>query len=153
MKHYIKGIELIDNKDGREVHVTLENNSVVKICECCESWEQYGCYLDEKQCTVGIADLYNEWLHGGDEPDESDVMNEKTAIATEWIKENMSDVFGEIPNFGDRLSAALDEIEENRSVLSVADQKLYAKMYDTLSDWCDDNDYDIDLFSVDDIVL
>ena len=153
MKHYIKRIKFVYDKNGREVHVTLENNSVVKICECCESWEQYGCCLDEKQTTVGIAELYNEWLHGGDEPDESDVMNEKTAIATEWIKENMSDVFGEIPNFDDRLSAALDKIEGNRSVLSVADRALYTKMYDALNDWCDDNDYDIDLFSVDNIVL
>ena len=35
---YIKNVEF--KNDVREVWVTLSNGGCVKICACCESWEQ-----------------------------------------------------------------------------------------------------------------
>lgn len=90
IENYIKEIELTTDKAGeREVHVTLNNNSVVKICTCYESWEQYNATRNELYATVGIANLYNEWLHGGDEPDEYDVEREKDYVKGQYWKRLM----------------------------------------------------------------
>ncbi len=55
-----------ENVEEREVHVTLNNGSVVHICACCESFEQYNGTIDELKSTVDIAMEVNDWLHGED---------------------------------------------------------------------------------------
>ena len=90
-KYQIKNVEFTHDENGnREVHVTLSNESVVKICECCESFEQYGCTYEEKQITVEIAQLANGWLHGEHltEKTLSDIDHEVTAINNLWKKFN-----------------------------------------------------------------
>ena len=86
IKNYIKQIELSDENGEREVVVTLNGNAQVRICPCCESWEQYGATTDEKYATVGIADLYNEWLHEGEKPDEYAVQREMDYIKGQYWK-------------------------------------------------------------------
>lgn len=58
-----------ESVDEREVHVTLDNGTIVKICACHESWEQYNATTDEDYATVDVAEYYNSWLHGDEEPE------------------------------------------------------------------------------------
>lgn len=58
-----------ESVDKREIHVTLDNGTIVKICACHESWEQYNATTDELYTTVDVAEYYNSWLHGDEEPE------------------------------------------------------------------------------------
>lgn len=151
MKYYITRVEF--KEDVREVWVFLSNGGCVKICECCESWEQYNATTEEKQVCVGIADIVNEWLHGGEEEPTWDVENEIVAIATEWIKENEDDVFGDIEDFEVRRELAMSRMDKMRSPLRVVDSSLYDEMYDKLSEWCDENGFNVDEFDVENIIF
>ena len=64
----IVDIEFKDDMDPefREVLVTLDNGTVVRIGSCYESWEQWGGCTEELQETVEVADMVNEWLHDPD---------------------------------------------------------------------------------------
>ena len=74
MEYKITDIQIIDTDDidNREVHVTLDNGTTITIVACYESWQQYGGTKDELCATVDVANHYNDWLHGGEEPDEYD---------------------------------------------------------------------------------
>lgn len=73
MEYRVTSIEKTENEGYREVLVTLNNGTEIHIAACHESWEQWGGTTEELYTTVDVAELYNEWLHGGDEPDESDI--------------------------------------------------------------------------------
>lgn len=69
MKQYeVIDVEFLneENVGEREVHVTLNNGSVVHICACHESFEQYNGTIDELKSTIDIAMEVNGWLHGED---------------------------------------------------------------------------------------
>lgn len=153
MRYYIKEVKF--NYESREVEVKLSNGSCVKICECCESWEQYNATTDEKWVSVGIAEIVNEWLHGGDESEEmsSEINNEIIAVATEWLKDNENAVFGRIDDFEVRREVAMGVMDWMRCPLRQADNKLYNEMQDALSEWCDDNEFDVDEFDLEQIVF
>lgn len=151
--YYIKSVDFTSEDGERLVTATLSNNAVVKISPCYESWEQYGCTLNEKRVTVGLADIVNEWLHGNAEEPESDVNNEIIAVATEWLKENQSEVFGDIADYDSRSEHAMTVMDEMRCPLSTADNSLYNAMKDKLEDWCYDNDFDPDDFDPDNIIF
>lgn len=151
MKYYITRVEF--KEDVREVWVFLSNGGCVKICACCESWEQYNATTEEKQVCVGIADIVNEWLHGGEEEPTWDVENEIVAIATEWIKENEDEVFGGIEDFECRRELAMSRMDRMRSPLRFVDSSLYNEMYDKLSEWCDENGFNVDEFDVENIIF
>lgn len=57
-----------DEDGGREVHVKMSNDELVKIVPCYESWEQYNSYRDILSITVDVAERVNGWLHGEKEP-------------------------------------------------------------------------------------
>lgn len=151
MRYYIKEVNF--NYESREVEVKLSNGSCVKICECYESWEQYNATTEEKQICVGIADIVNEWLHGGEEEPTWDVENEIVAVATEWLKDNDNAVFGRIDDFEVRRDVAMGVIDWMRCPLRQADNKLYNEMQDVLSEWCDENEFDVDEFDVENIIF
>lgn len=148
---YIKNVEF--KHDEREVWVTLSNGGRVKICACCESWEQYNATTDEKGVSVGIADIVNGWLHGESVESWDEIEKEIVAVATEWIKENEDEVFGGIEDFELRRELAMSRMDRMRSPLCVVDSSLYDEMYDKLSEWCEDNDFDVDDFNVEDMVF
>lgn len=71
----IKDIELLpeDTINGkkvadREILVILDNGTSIHITSCWESWEQWGGTNAELSITAPVADYYNDWLHGGEEP-------------------------------------------------------------------------------------
>lgn len=70
-KPRILAVEPVDNGDidDRMVVVKLSNGSEVHIVACQESWEQFGATQDEMWLTVPVAKKYNDWLHGGEEPE------------------------------------------------------------------------------------
>lgn len=68
MEYRITSIEKKENEGYREVLVTLNNGTVIHIAACDESWELSGGTTEELYITFDVAELYNEWLHGGDEP-------------------------------------------------------------------------------------
>ena len=72
MNYEVVDIEFVneENVEEREVHVALDNGSVVHICACQESFEQYNGTLDELKTTLDIAESSVEWLHGGERPNE-----------------------------------------------------------------------------------
>lgn len=72
MNYKVVDIEFVneENVEEREVHVALDNGSVVHICACQESFEQYNGTLDELKTTIDIAESSVEWLHGGERPNE-----------------------------------------------------------------------------------
>lgn len=72
MNYEVVDIEFVneENVEEREVHVALDNGSVVHICACQESFEQYNGTLDELKTTIDIAESSVEWLHGGERPNE-----------------------------------------------------------------------------------
>lgn len=72
-RYSIESIRTIENGGEREVLVTLNNGTEIHIVPCHESWEQFGGTIDELYTTVDVAEAYNNWLHGGDEPDENEV--------------------------------------------------------------------------------
>lgn len=151
--YYIKSVGFTTEDGERLVTATLSNNAVVKISPCYESWQQYNCTTNEMRTTVGIADIVNEWLHGEAEEPESDVNNEIIAVAIAWLKENQSEVFGDIADYDSRSEHAMNVMDEMRCPLSVADNSLYNAMNDKLTDWCNDNDFDPDEFDPDSIIF
>ena len=151
MKYYITRVEFKENV--REVWVFLSNGGCVKICACCESWEQYNATTDEKSVSVGIADIVNGWLHGESVEPWDAINDEIVAVATEWIKENEDEVFGGIEDFECRRELAMSRMDRMRSPLRVVDSSLYNEMYDKLSEWCEDNNFDVDDFNVEDMVF
>ena len=151
MKYYITKVEFKENI--REVWVTLSNGGCVKICACCESWEQYNATTDEKSVSVGIADIVNGWLQGESVEPWDAINDEIVTVATEWIKENEDEVFGGIENFEMRRELAMSRMDRMRSPLRVVDTSLYDEMYDKLSEWCEDNDFDVDDFNVEDMAF
>ena len=151
MKYYITRVEFKENV--REAWVTLSNGGCVKICACCESWEQYNATTDEKSVSVGIADIVNGWLHGESVEPWNAINDEIVAVATEWIKENEDEVFGGIEDFECRRELAMSRMDRMRSPLRFVDSSLYNEMYDKLSEWCEDNDFDVDNFNVEDMVF
>ena len=79
MENYrIIKIEFTETNGEREVHVFLDNGTIVKIVLCYESWEQYNATTPELSHTIDVADAVNDWLHGGEEPD-----------VTEFIETNL----------------------------------------------------------------
>lgn len=60
-------LENVDEVSKREVLVELNTGSVVHICVCQESYEQYGGTYDELWVTLPVAEHYNDWLHGTDD--------------------------------------------------------------------------------------
>lgn len=73
----IVGVEFVDNGnvEDREVLVTLNNGTVVHICACHESWQQYGGDTAELGRSVEVAEMCNDWLHGvGDCPSEDELI-------------------------------------------------------------------------------
>ena len=151
MKYYITKVEFKENI--REVWVTLSNGGCVKICACCESWEQYNATTDEKSVSVGIADIVNGWLQGESVEPWDAINDEIVTVATEWIKENEDEVFGGIEDFEMRRELAMSRMDRMRSPLRVVDTSLYDEMYDKLSEWCEDNDFDVDDFNVEDMAF
>lgn len=77
-KPRILAVEPVDNGDidDRMVVVKLSNGSEVHIVACQESWEQFGATQDEMWVTVPVAKKYNDWLHGGEEPEYNNFNNE-----------------------------------------------------------------------------
>ena len=148
---YIKNVEF--KNDVREVWVTLSNGGCVKICACCESWEQYHATTDEKSVSVGIADIVNSWLHGDSTEPWDEINGEIIESVTKWIKENDREVFGGIEDFELRRELAMSRMDRMRSPLRVVDSSLYDEMYDKLSEWCEENNFDVDDFNVEDIVF
>lgn len=70
MEYRITDIEFTKDENGeREVHVTLNNGTIVKIYACYESWAQYNGTTPELSATVDVAERVNDWLHGGEIPD------------------------------------------------------------------------------------
>lgn len=68
----IKEITLIEgeNIEDRKVIVKVEDRGMeyeVTIESCYESWQQYGAPKDVLYETMGIAEQYNNWLHGVEE--------------------------------------------------------------------------------------
>ena len=151
MKYYITRVEFKENV--REVWVFLSNGGCVNICACCESWEQYNATTDEKSVSVGIADIVNGWLHGESVEPWDAINDEIVAVATEWIKENEDEVFGGIEDFECRRELAMSRMDRMRSPLRFVDSSLYNEMYDKLSEWCEDNDFDVDDFNVEDMAF
>ena len=74
-------------------------------------------------------------------------------IDNEWVKDHLEEVFGGIEDFNHRYEFALCRMDRYRCPLSHADQKLYEEMYDALSDWCEDNELDIDDFDIEEIIF
>jgi hypothetical protein len=70
MKPYIQYLRFIGQKrkGERMLKVGLSNRSVVKIVSCYEGWEQFNATTEEKKLTVAIAEMFNDWLHGGELP-------------------------------------------------------------------------------------
>jgi hypothetical protein len=66
----IKKVELlfVNQPSRRKVKVTMTSGNKVYIEPLYESWQQYGGVLPELKLTVGLADKYNDWLHGGPLP-------------------------------------------------------------------------------------
>lgn len=137
----------------RELEIKLNNGNTVKVCPCCESWEQYDCYLEEKQVTVDIAEHFNEWLHGGDEPDEFETQRLIAETQMEWIKENQEEVFASIPHYEERAEDAMSEMDKYRCPLKVADMGLHDRMRAVLDDWCEENETDPDLIDPEEIIF
>lgn len=73
MKREIKisRVELLyySQPERRKVKVHLSNLHVGYISRCWESWEIYGCTVDDKYIILPIAEQYNGWLHEGLEED------------------------------------------------------------------------------------
>jgi hypothetical protein len=62
----IKKIEFLyrNQPKRRKIKVTLTDGSRTYIESCHEAWQQYGNVTDNLWLTVGLADKYNDWLHG-----------------------------------------------------------------------------------------
>lgn len=67
MEYKIENVEFlnVNNPDERKIKVTLDNDTIIYIEACYESFMQYGGSTDELKETVDIAEKYNRWLHGG----------------------------------------------------------------------------------------
>lgn len=61
-------------------------------------------------------------------------------------KEIAAYVRNNVEFFEERLQLALDKMERMRCPLSMADSSLYDEIVDAISDWCFDNDIDVDYF-------
>jgi hypothetical protein len=69
---YIKSISYIgeNRKNDRKLKIKLSNGSTIQAAKCYESWEQWGGTIDELRLTMPIVDSHNEWLHGGQLPNQ-----------------------------------------------------------------------------------
>ena len=151
---YIKNIQTaLDTHHNREVLVTLNNGTEIHIGECYESWEQWGGTRSELATTVGIADAFNDWLHGDVEPDESEYHDEVVSVAKDWLKENLSEWCKDIDCFDARMEYALNVIDKDRTTLRHANDELYRDMQDALETWCADNGYDAEDFDIEYLVI
>ena len=103
--------------------------------------------------SVGIADIVNSWLHGDSTEPWDEINGEIIESVTKWIKENDREVFGGIEDFELRRELAMSRMDRMRSPLRVVDSSLYDEMYDKLSEWCEENNFDVDDFNVEDIVF
>lgn len=155
MDYFITKIDTKDNTvEDRQVLVTLNNGTQITIESCYESWQQWGGTTDELATTVGIADIFNDWLHReGDELDEIDYHDELVSIAKDWLKENISEWCKDIECFDNRMEYALNVIDKDRTTLQHANYELYRDMQDALETWCAENDYDVEDFDVEDLVI
>ena len=153
MAAYIKKVTLQANSNGgREVVVSLSNGGCVKICACCESWEQYNATVDELQVTVGIAAVVNEWLHGSNIEPWGEINAEMIAVNAKWIKDNAGEIFGSVADFEERRDIALSCIDSARCALRYADCELYDAMRDALCEWCADNGFNADDYDVEHLI-
>lgn len=155
MDYFIIKIETKDNTvEDRQVLVTINNGTQITIESCYESWQQFGGTEKELWTTTGIADLFNDWLHGeGNEPDECDYHDELVSVAKDWLKENVSEWCKDVDCIYGRFANALDIIGKDRCTLQHADYNLYLDMQDALETWCADNDYDVEEFDIEDLVI
>ena len=100
MEYKIESVEVIDSKnpENRKVKVRLNNGTIVFIESCLESWQQYGGTNDELYATQPVAEYYDDWLHGGDEPEpflyENDYDLTRDEVV-EFINENGINLFGD----------------------------------------------------------
>lgn len=127
MEYYISEIEFIneDNVEEREVHVTLNNGTIVHICACHEAWEQYNGTTPELATTVDVAECVNGWLHGDDE------------IPTEvYDYINDPEVVGEDDD---------EEIDEQVDIAITCDKGHVAEFLRLLADYIEENDENTDI--------
>ena len=62
-------ISLMDDGETGERYVKVSVDGYeVTIEQCYESWSQYGAPRSVLWKTVPVAEHYNSWLHGGEEP-------------------------------------------------------------------------------------
>lgn len=59
-------LQYYSQPERRRIKVHLSNGNTAYISPCCESWEIYDCYLNEKYIIIPIAKKFNAWLHGKD---------------------------------------------------------------------------------------
>ena len=59
-----------EDKDNRQLKLTLSNGRVITAEACHESWEQWGGTLAELYVTMPVVEAHNEWLHGADRPED-----------------------------------------------------------------------------------
>ncbi len=70
METTIRKIEYLreNQKNHRQLKITLSNKMVIRAESCHESWEQWGGTQAELFITMPIVERHNEWLHGGERP-------------------------------------------------------------------------------------
>lgn len=66
-------------------------------------------------------------------------------------KDMVQYVIDNIDDFGKRYQKALTKIDRMRCPLRMADSNLYDEICDQVSDWCSDNNDDIDNYDIDEI--
>jgi hypothetical protein len=73
--NYIKKITYIGETkpSKRQLKITLNNGTVVRAEKCYESWQQWGGTEKELYITMPIVEKHNEWFHGSQRPEESEV--------------------------------------------------------------------------------
>jgi hypothetical protein len=155
MEYYIKSVKFTKDENGeREVHVQLNHDTLVKICECYESYQQYNACTPALWVSLPVAEACNDWLHGENKPDEEIIHDIIVSAAVSFIKENPYEVFDKIDNFSTRRDLALDMIDKYRCSFYHADSDLYDEMYDALEEWCNDEDeLDIEDFEIENLIF
>jgi len=72
MKTTVKKIEYLgENKPSkRALKITLSNGTKIRAEKCYESWEQWGGTQSELYISMPIVEAHNDWLHGGERPNQ-----------------------------------------------------------------------------------
>ena len=69
---YVKKVQhLYENQQSRrQLKITLSNKTVIRATSCYESWQQNGGTTDELWVSMPIVEAHNDWLHGGNRPED-----------------------------------------------------------------------------------